>query len=466
MADLSQYSDDELRAIAGGGASSRLPDAIGQFESGGNYRSVGPLITSGAYAGDRAYGKYQVMGKNIPDWSQEILGRRVTPMEFLASNELQDQIAKGKLGQFEKKYGPEGAARAWFAGEGGMNDLSRQDQLGTSVGRYGRNVMALMGQQPTTPSGPKIYGQNELIPIDAQAPPAKGLSAYSDDELLAIAKQEPTFKERFGGFDIPASAKTLEPALRSAADEKLMQQMEQKFGPTQLGRRPTPSDIANAEFINTAGLNAPRNLKAYIRAQSEGIPFDRAYEQLKSEDITSRALRAGEAAGTYAGIAEAFDSKDPLQASIAAGMGAGLGTVAAPVAEKIVGLTSGMVRKGFDMAKMLNADGSLTSEAALAARGAGVDPEDMRKVFAQTLTERLNVQKRGQAPTAAPTPAESGEVIGQGARAQAAEAQAGYRGKYEEMRRLPGQFEDIFFTCVGDRIKINLFPTTQPIVLQ
>src|SRR5262249_84222 len=211
-----------------------------------------------------------------------------------------------------------------------------------------------------------------------QAPPAKGLSAYSDDELLAIAKQEPTFKERFGGFDIPASAKTLEPALRSAADEKLMQQMEQKFGPTQLGGRPTPSDIATADFINTGGLNAPRNLKAYIRAQSEGIPFDRAYEQLKSEEeagarlspraslagtgagiaagvgtlpakgalgaigllgkgegITSRALRAGEAAGTYAGIAEAFDSKDPLQASIAAGMGAGLGTVAAPVAEKI-----------------------------------------------------------------------------------------------------------------------------------
>src|SRR5262245_28436013 len=136
MADLSGFSDDELMAIARGGSSepsSRLPDAIGQFESGGNYRSVGPLVTSGAYAGDRTYGKYQIMGKNIPEWSQEILGRRVTPMEFLASQDLQDQIAKGKLSQYEAKYGPGGASRAWFAGEGGMNNLGRTDQLGTSV---------------------------------------------------------------------------------------------------------------------------------------------------------------------------------------------------------------------------------------------------------------------------------------------------------------------------------------------
>jgi len=42
---------------------------ISEVESGGQadpYRATGPIVTSGAYAGDRAYGKYQVMGKNIP----------------------------------------------------------------------------------------------------------------------------------------------------------------------------------------------------------------------------------------------------------------------------------------------------------------------------------------------------------------------------------------------------------------
>lgn len=42
---------------------------ISGVESGGQsdpYRATGPMVTSGAYAGDRAYGKYQVMGKNIP----------------------------------------------------------------------------------------------------------------------------------------------------------------------------------------------------------------------------------------------------------------------------------------------------------------------------------------------------------------------------------------------------------------
>jgi hypothetical protein len=39
--------------------------AIAQNESGGKYDEVGPLVLHGSYAGDRAYGKYQVMGKDL-----------------------------------------------------------------------------------------------------------------------------------------------------------------------------------------------------------------------------------------------------------------------------------------------------------------------------------------------------------------------------------------------------------------
>jgi hypothetical protein len=43
---------------------------------------------------------------------------------------------KGRFGQYAQKYGPEGAAKAWFAGEKGMNNPNAKDQLGTSVQSY------------------------------------------------------------------------------------------------------------------------------------------------------------------------------------------------------------------------------------------------------------------------------------------------------------------------------------------
>ena len=89
-------------------------------------------------SGDRAYGKYQIMGNNIPEWSRAALGRPVTTQEFLANPQLQDSIFQHRFGQYAQKYGPSGAARAWFAGEGGMNNPNARDQLGTSVADYER----------------------------------------------------------------------------------------------------------------------------------------------------------------------------------------------------------------------------------------------------------------------------------------------------------------------------------------
>jgi hypothetical protein len=111
--------------------------AISRIESGGNYAELGPTTGSG----DRAYGKYQIMGNNIPEWSRAALGRSVTPQEFLANPQLQDTIFKHRFGQYVDKYGPGGAARAWFAGEGGMNNPNAKDQLGTSVASYERRFL-------------------------------------------------------------------------------------------------------------------------------------------------------------------------------------------------------------------------------------------------------------------------------------------------------------------------------------
>jgi hypothetical protein len=157
--------------------------ALSSLESGGKYTALGPIIKKGSMAGDRAYGKYQVMGSNIPVWTQEFLGHRMTPGEFLNSPEAQEIVRKGKFAQYEQKYGPEGAARAWLGGPGGVNHPERKDQLGTSVGQYGQNFMKLASNAPGLP---------------ATGPGGGSASAYAEEPAAAAP----------GPADAPAAMST------------------------------------------------------------------------------------------------------------------------------------------------------------------------------------------------------------------------------------------------------------------
>jgi hypothetical protein len=140
--------------------------AIASIESGGNYRAVGPQTGKG-----RALGKYQVMDFNVGPWSREALGRELTPMEFLSSPEAQEAVFQHKFGSYVSKYGPEGAARAWFAGEGGMNNPNARDVLGTSVADYaakfnrasGTNAISAQSRQPAAQAP---AAAPKLVPVD------------------------------------------------------------------------------------------------------------------------------------------------------------------------------------------------------------------------------------------------------------------------------------------------------------
>lgn len=144
----------------GGGAQPQSPYAerIGGIESAGSggYQAVGPETGRG-----KALGKYQVMPENVGPWSREILGREVTPQEFMANPQLQDQIFNGKFGQYVDKYGPEGAAKAWFAGEKGMNNPNARDVLGTTVADYAAKFNSGMSSQARQPEA-----QPKLVPVD------------------------------------------------------------------------------------------------------------------------------------------------------------------------------------------------------------------------------------------------------------------------------------------------------------
>lgn len=114
----------------------RLAYAIGQLESGGKYDVLGPVTKSG----DRAYGRYQVMGNNVPNWTRQVLGQSMTPDEFLNNPYAQDQVANHFLSNYYKQYGNiDDAAAMWFSGRPARRNNSK-DVLGTSVPKYIQTV--------------------------------------------------------------------------------------------------------------------------------------------------------------------------------------------------------------------------------------------------------------------------------------------------------------------------------------
>lgn len=134
----------------------RFMDNIGKMESSNNYGAVGPPTDGG-----RGLGKYQVLESNLPGWSRQVLGRSVTPEEFLKSPEMQDKVAGTILSGYVQKYGFEKAGQAWFAGEGGIGHGDRRDVLGTSTKDYGIRASAGLLDEPGPSAQPAPAGGEE-----------------------------------------------------------------------------------------------------------------------------------------------------------------------------------------------------------------------------------------------------------------------------------------------------------------
>lgn len=121
---------------------------IAATESGGSgdYSALGPVVTSGLYAGDRAYGKYQIMGKNIPEWTKQAFGKAMTIQEFLNSPEKQDALAKYRAEKDYAKYGNwDDVASVWFSGKPVSQSAGLADAFGTTVPTYIEKVRRYAG---------------------------------------------------------------------------------------------------------------------------------------------------------------------------------------------------------------------------------------------------------------------------------------------------------------------------------
>lgn len=149
-------------------------NAIKSIESsGGNYGLMGPATRNG----DRAYGAYQVMGSNIPDWTKKHYGTALSPEEFLKNKDAQDAVFNGQFGGYVGQYGnPQDAASAWFTGRpqaqgGGASDGNiTGNQYVDKFNKYLGQPMAFAGDD-----------DGSAAPAAAARPTGGALSFGGDD---------------------------------------------------------------------------------------------------------------------------------------------------------------------------------------------------------------------------------------------------------------------------------------------
>jgi type II secretory pathway pseudopilin PulG len=191
----------------GSGASSSTVDTLAsniasRIETKGQsdpYDALGPVTASG----DRAYGKYQVMGDNIPAWTKEVLGVEMTPDEFLADPKAQDEVARAKLGQFLKQTGsPQDAASMWFTGKPLAQGANRTDQNGVSGAQYASIATAGMGGAPTQVAS--LGDSDALAYATPDTPAVPPVSAAAGSTIPRADSRDSTPKGAVGGA--PAAA--------------------------------------------------------------------------------------------------------------------------------------------------------------------------------------------------------------------------------------------------------------------
>lgn len=138
-------------------------DAIANIESkgSGDYNAVNSKTG--------ALGRYQVMPKNLPGWTQAALGKTMTPQEFIASPQAQDAVFNKIFGGYVDKYGPTGASNTWFTGR--PNPPATANDGTTTAPQYAAKFNAYLSQhggEASAPSAPSAAAYAASPPISAQ----------------------------------------------------------------------------------------------------------------------------------------------------------------------------------------------------------------------------------------------------------------------------------------------------------
>jgi len=154
---------------------------VSRVESGGNYGAIGPDVKRKDGV-DRAYGKYQVMGANIPSWTKQALGRSLTPQEFLNDKDAQEAVFEDQFKRNIAKYGSlEDAVSVWFSGR----PLAQATKAGARDVNMG--VQDYVGKVMSGAVGP--YKTAKTVPMTGEAPSLRNVpvNAFTPEAAPANA---------------------------------------------------------------------------------------------------------------------------------------------------------------------------------------------------------------------------------------------------------------------------------------
>jgi hypothetical protein len=222
-------------------------NAISSIESGGRYSALGPATASG----DRAYGKYQVMGANIPTWTKQALGQELTPQQFIADPAAQDAVFAHRFGGYVRQTGnPQDAASMWFTGRPLAQGANAKDALGTSGQAYVNKFNAALAQaQPQQGQPPLAQAAAGAAGADPQAGASPGVAQGVIDKFQG---DNPN--------DVGDETRLPDGSFRMDADPKGLAWAGENAG--RYGLKPDPNDpsrflVAGSAMVPTAPASAP-----------------------------------------------------------------------------------------------------------------------------------------------------------------------------------------------------------------
>lgn len=246
-----------------------------ESEGSGGYAALGPVINSGLYKGDRAYGKYQVMGKNISQWSKEALGRSIGIQEFLNNPQLQETIFASQSEKNYAKYGNwDDVAAVWFSGKPATGNISSDgfNTVPEYITKY-RNKMGV----GTQINGNSLSSFTQPIQDAAKAIKAgtAKLESYASDDRLKITSALNALKNE--------SAGTITPQLQPLVDKLTLLEkistdtyLSSAVGTNSLGRTSFSNFATGGKDIflsNVASLLDTQVLDNLIQAKANGATF-------------------------------------------------------------------------------------------------------------------------------------------------------------------------------------------------
>lgn len=160
--DIAEHIDSAKLSLIQKNDVTRTMSALASVESGHNktahlnYGAVGPTIQRGRYAGDRALGAYQVMGRNVPSWAKQareagvlsdsnyklLADSNFNAQTFLSHPEIQDAIVYTQTAKNIYRAGGRGGpltegmvkdvASIWFTGTTLDKARGRTDGISTT----------------------------------------------------------------------------------------------------------------------------------------------------------------------------------------------------------------------------------------------------------------------------------------------------------------------------------------------